>query len=583
MSEAVVMSDDKSVEQVEELSVNEYLKTDSDFLRGTIEEGLDTAVTGSFSEGDQQLIKFHGFYQQDDRDLRNERKEQKLEPLYSFMLRARVAGGVCTPEQWLGVDEISSTLTSSNSIRLTTRQTFQYHGISKRNLRTLIQGLDSKALDSIAACGDVNRNVMCNPNPVESRLHEQAYYWAKQLSDTYLPHTKAYAEIWLGDDKVVTCEGETVEPVYGKTYLPRKFKMAVAVPPDNDVDVYTNDLGLIAVAEEGELIGFNLVAGGGMGSTHGEVQTFPRLADDFGFIKSEDVLKFAEAVLTVQRDWGNRSNRKLSRLKYTIVKYGYEVFKAEVEKRAGVKFEPKRDVVIGDRGDRYGWIKGVDSKWHLTLFIEGGRIKDLPGQPLQTGLREIAKIHKGDFRMTSNQNFIIASVAEEDKAEIEALARSHGLMGKLITETRGRSIACVALPTCALAMAEAERYFPDFLTKVEFLQEKHGFLDQGIVIRMTGCPNGCARPFAAEIGLVGKAPGRYNLYLGASFEGTRLNKLYRENIQEAEILSELDGLFARYVAEREQGETFGNFTVRIGVVTAVIDAAKDFHEQSNHA
>lgn len=577
------MSDDKSVEKVEELSVNEYLKTDSDFLRGTIKEGLDTAVTGSFSEGDQQLIKFHGFYQQDDRDLRNERKEQKLEPLYSFMLRARVAGGVCTPEQWLGVDEISSTLTSSNSIRLTTRQTFQYHGISKRNLRTLIQSLDRKALDSIAACGDVNRNVMCNPNPVESRLHEQAYYWAKQLSDTYLPHTKAYAEIWLGDDKVITHEGDTVEPVYGKTYLPRKFKMAVAVPPDNDVDVYTNDLGLIAVAEEGELVGFNLVAGGGMGSTHGEVQTFPRLADDFGFIKPEDVLKFAEAVLTVQRDWGNRSNRKLSRLKYTIVKYGYEVFKAEVEKRAGVKFEPKRDVVIGDRGDRYGWIKGVDSKWHLTLFIEGGRIKDLPGQPLQTGLREIAKIHKGDFRMTSNQNFIIASVAEEDKAEIEALARSHGLMGKLITETRGRSIACVALPTCALAMAEAERYFPDFLTKVESLQEKHGFLDQGIVIRMTGCPNGCARPFAAEIGLVGKAPGRYNLYLGASFEGTRLNKLYRENIQEAEILSELDGLFARYVAEREEAETFGNFTVRIGAVTAVIDAAKDFHEQSNHA
>ncbi|MDB0034800.1 assimilatory sulfite reductase (NADPH) hemoprotein subunit [bacterium] len=576
------MSDDKSVQKVEALSVNEHLKTDSDFLRGTIKQGLDTAVTGSFSEGDQQLIKFHGFYQQDDRDLRNERKEQKLEPLYSFMLRARVAGGVCSPEQWLGVDEISSTLTSSNSIRLTTRQTFQYHGISKRNLRALIQGLDSKALDSIAACGDVNRNVMCNPNPVESRLHEQAYYWAKQLSDRYLPRTKAYAEIWLGDDKVATSEGEDVEPVYGKTYLPRKFKMAVAVPPDNDVDVYTNDLGFIAVAEEGELIGFNLVAGGGMGSTHGEVQTFPRLADDFGFVKAEDTLKFAEAILKVQRDWGNRSNRKLSRLKYTIVKYGYEVFKAEVEQRAGVKFEPKRDVIIGDRGDRYGWIKGVDNQWHLTLFIEGGRIKDLPGQPLQTGLREIAKVHKGDFRMTSNQNFIIARVAEEDKAEIEALARSHGLMGKVITETRGRSIACVALPTCALAMAEAERYFPDFLTKVEFLQEKHGFLDQGIVIRMTGCPNGCARPFAAEIGLVGKAPGRYNLYLGANFEGTRLNKLYRENIQEAEILSELDSLFARYAVERQEKETFGNFTVRIGAVSAVIDAAKDFHEQSSH-
>ncbi len=561
----------------QKLSVNEYLKEESNYLRGTIEEGLDTSLTGSFNDADQQLIKFHGFYQQDDRDLRNERKAQKLEPLYSFMLRARVAGGVCSPQQWLGVDKIASTLTTSNSIRLTTRQTFQYHGIPKRNLKTLIQDLDKDALDSIAACGDVNRNVMCNPNPVESKLHQQAYYWAKKLSDNYLPRTKAYAEIWLGDDKVVVSESEEVEPVYGKTYLPRKFKMAVAVPPDNDVDVYTNDLGFIAVAEAGELVGFNLVAGGGMGSTHGDVKTYPRLGDDFGFIKAEDCLKFAEAVLKVQRDWGDRSDRKQSRLKYTIVKYGFDAFKAEVEKRAGVKFEPKRDVVIGDRGDRYGWIKGVDDKWHLTLFIEGGRIKDFPGQPLQTGLREIALVHKGDFRMTSNQNIIIAGVAEADKAQIEQLARSHGLMGKVITQTRGHSIACVALPTCPLAMAEAERYFPDFLTKVEALQEKHGFLEQALVIRMTGCPNGCARPFAAEIGLVGKAPGRYNLYLGASFEGTRLNKLYRENIQEAEILAELDGLFERYIAEREIGETFGNFTVRIGVVKAVHDAAKDFH------
>ncbi|MGL6296693.1 MAG: NADPH-dependent assimilatory sulfite reductase hemoprotein subunit, partial [Plesiomonas sp.] len=328
----------------QKLALNEYLKTDSDYLRGTIKEGLDSSVTGSFSDGDQQLIKFHGFYQQDDRDLRNERKEQKLEPLYSFMLRARVPGGVCTPKQWLGVDEIASTLTSSNSIRLTTRQTFQYHGIPKRNLKTIIQGLDREALDSIAACGDVNRNVMCNPNPVESKLHAQAYEVAKKLSDHLLPHTRAYAEIWLDEEKLLTTEDETVEPVYGKTYLPRKFKMAVAVPPDNDVDVYTNDLGFIAVAENGELVGFNLTAGGGMGSTHGEVETFPRLADDFGFIKTEDVMKFAEAVMTVQRDWGNRTNRKRSRLKYTIVDHGYEKFKAEVEARAGVKFEPKRDV-----------------------------------------------------------------------------------------------------------------------------------------------------------------------------------------------------------------------------------------------
>jgi len=564
----------------QKLSANEHIKTDSDYLRGTIREGLGTDVTGAFSDDDQQLIKFHGFYQQDDRDLRNERKEQKLEPLYSFMLRARVPGGVCTPEQWLGVDKIASELTSSNSIRLTTRQTFQYHGIPKRNLKTIIQGLDREALDSIAACGDVNRNVMCNPNPVESKLHQQAYFWAKKLSDHLLPHTRAYAEIWLDEEKLLSTEDEqpaAVEPVYGKTYLPRKFKMAVAVPPDNDVDVYTNDLGFIAVAQEGELVGFNLVAGGGMGSTHGEVETFPRLADDFGFIKAEDTIKFAEAVMTVQRDWGNRSNRKRSRLKYTIVDHGFEAFKAEVEKRAGVKFAPKREVVIGDRGDRYGWVKGIDNHWHLTLFIEGGRVKDTQGKLLQTGLREIAKIHKGDFRMTSNQNITIATVADEDKAEIEALARKYGLMGQVITATRGHSIACVALPTCALAMAEAERYFPEFIDHVDALQAKHAIGEQAIVVRMTGCPNGCARPFAAEIGFVGKAPGRYNMYLGASFEGTRLNKMYRENIQEAEILSELDALFGRYAAEREIGESFGDFTVRAGIVKPVLDAARDFH------
>ncbi|UJF21701.1 assimilatory sulfite reductase (NADPH) hemoprotein subunit [Shewanella sp. OMA3-2] len=559
----------------QKLAVNEYLKIDSDYLRGTIQEGLDTQVTGSFSDGDQQLIKFHGFYQQDDRDLRNERKEQKLEPLYSFMLRARVPGGICSPAQWLDVDKISSTLTTSNSIRLTTRQTFQYHGIPKRNLKTLIQGLDRAALDSIAACGDVNRNVMCNPNLVQSKLHQQAYAVAKELSDHLLPHTRAYAEIWLDEEKLL--DTETIEPVYGQTYLPRKFKMAVSVPPDNDVDVYTNDLGFIAIEENGELIGFNLVAGGGMGSTHGEVETFPRLADDFGYIKTADVIKFAEAVMTVQRDWGNRVNRKRSRLKYTIVDHGYDAFKAEVEKRTGIKFEPKRDVVIGDRGDRYGWVEGIDNKWHLTLFIESGRIKDMPGKTLQTGLREIAKIHKGDFRMTSNQNMIIASVAVEDKAEIEGLARKHGLLGEVLSATRGHSIACVALPTCALAMAEAERYFPAFIDHIDALQQKHGIGEQAIVVRMTGCPNGCARPFAAEIGLVGKAPGRYNLYLGASFEGTRLNKMHKENIQEAEILAELDGLFGRYAVERDAGETFGNFTVRIGVVKAVLDAAKDFH------
>ncbi|MBM7071332.1 assimilatory sulfite reductase (NADPH) hemoprotein subunit [Shewanella sp. 202IG2-18] len=559
------------------LAANEYIKTDSNYLRGTIKEGLGSQVTGAFADDDQQLIKFHGFYQQDDRDLRQERQQQKLEPLYSFMLRARIPGGICTPEQWLAVDKIASELTTSNSIRLTTRQTFQYHGIPKRNLRTLIQGLDQQALDSIAACGDVNRNVMCNPNPVQSELHQQAYAVAKALSDHLLPHTKAYAEIWLGDEKLVSAEEETVEPVYGNTYLPRKFKMAVAVPPENDVDAYTNDLAFIAVAEQGKLVGFNLVAGGGMGSTHGDVNTFPQLAKEFGFVKTQDVLKFAEAVMTVQRDWGNRVDRKRARFKYTLVDKGYEAIKAEVEARAGIIFERKRDVELKDRGDRYGWTQGFDGKWHLTLFIECGRIKDTQGKLLQTGLREIAKIHNGDFRMTANQNMIVAGVDEAEKAQIEGLARKHGLMGEVLTESRGRSIACVALPTCPLAMAEAERYFPEFMDKIDALQTKHNIAERPIVVRMTGCPNGCARPFAAEIGLVGRAPGRYNLYLGADFEGKRLNKLYKDNVDESTIFSELDGLFEQYSEQRHAGEGFGDFVVRSGVVKAVIEAARDFH------
>ncbi|MGL4474779.1 MAG: assimilatory sulfite reductase (NADPH) hemoprotein subunit, partial [Shewanella sp.] len=557
------------------LAINEYLKADSDYLRGTIKQGLASQLTGAFSDADQQLIKFHGFYQQDDRDLRQERKAQKLEPLYSFMLRARVAGGICSPEQWLAVDKIASDLTESGSIRLTTRQTFQYHGIPKRNLKTLIKDLDRQALDSIAACGDVNRNVMCNPNPQQSSLHQQAYYWAKRLSDELLPHTKAYAEIWLDQDMLVSSEDTTVEPVYGSTYLPRKFKMAVAVPPDNDVDVYTNDLGFIAVADNDKLIGFNLVAGGGMGTTHGDNRTYPRLASDFGFINAEDTLDFAKAVMTVQRDWGNREDRKLSRLKYTIDKHGFEAFKAEVERRAGKAFAPSRQVIIGDRGDRYGWVQGLDDKWHLTLFIEGGRIIDTPSARLMTGMRAIATIHQGDFRMTANQNIIIAGVARKDKAVIEQLARVHGLWRDELSLSRARSISCVALPTCPLAMAEAERYFPEFMDRIDELQLANGLGQLPIVVRMTGCPNGCARPFAAEIGLVGKAPGRYNLYLGANFTGTRLNKLHQENIDEAQILATLNDLFAAYRSHAETNEGFGDFCVRTQVVSAVVDAARD--------
>lgn len=556
------------------LHANEYIKADSNLLRGTIEEGLQNNITGALYVDDTQLSKFHGFYQQDDRDLRAERQAQKLEPLHSFMLRARVPGGVCTPAQWLDIDKIASELTMNGNIRLTTRQTFQYHGILKRNLKPLIQALDLSSLDSIAACGDVNRNVMCNPNPVESQLHSQAYEWSKLLSEQLLPRTNAYAEIWLDGEKVT---GGEQEPMYGKTYLPRKFKIAVAVPPHNDVDIYTNCLGFIAVSENGQLVGFNVTVGGGMGATHGDTETYPRLADHLGYVAKEDAIEVAKAVITTQRDWGNREERKLARIKYTVQKHGIDKFRAEVAERSGVPISEFKPFEFTTRGDRFGWVRGTDNKWHLTLYIECGRIKDVPGKEIQTGFRELAKVHTGDFRMTSNQNMIVANVNEQDKEKIETIARQYGILGERLTPLRKHSIACVSLPTCALGMAEAERYFPEFTDKVDELLSKHGVGEEPIVMRMTGCPNGCARPYAAEIGLVGKGPGRYNLYLGAAFDGTRISKMVLENGNESEILADLDGRFERFSQSRDAGENFGDFLVRTGEVKAVLSSARDFH------
>jgi len=549
------------------LSANEGIKTRSNFLRGTITDGLANEITGALAADDTQVTKFHGFYQQDDRDIRAERKEQKLEPLHSFMLRARVPGGVCTPAQWLTINNIADELTMSGSIRLTTRQTFQYHGILKGDIRPVIQGLHSVLLDSIAACGDVNRNVLATTNPIESSLHKDVYQWAVRISEHLLPKTRAYHEIWIDNEKVASSEPEE-EPIYGPTYLPRKFKTAVVVPPHNDVDVYTNDLGFIAIAENGVLTGFNVTAGGGMGATHGEPDTYPRLASDLGFIKPDDTLKVAEAILTTQRDFGNRESRKHARLKYTIDRMGVDAFRKEVEARSGVTFEPVVPVTFTQQGDRLGWVEGEDGKHHLTLFIENGRILDFPGRPLKTGLLEIAKVHKGDFRMTANQNIIVAGVAPEDRKQIEQLARKHNLYGGTLTVLRENAMACVALPTCALAMAEAERYLPDLITHYEALQVKHGIEKDAIVVRMTGCPNGCGRPYVAEIGFVGKAPGRYNMHIGGNGLGTRLNTLYKENITEATILEETDALFARYAAERVAGERFGDFVHRAGIVGA---------------
>ncbi|QOQ68389.1 assimilatory sulfite reductase (NADPH) hemoprotein subunit [Photobacterium damselae] len=559
----------------QKLSDNERLKRESNHLRGTIEQDLNDAITGGFTSDNFQLIRFHGMYQQDDRDIRSERAKQKLEPLHNVMLRARMPGGVITPKQWLAIDKFATEHSLYGSIRLTTRQTFQFHGVLKPNIKLMHQTLNQIGIDSIATAGDVNRNVLCTSNPIESKLHQQAYEWAAKISEHLLPKTRAYAEIWLDGEKLETTDKE---PILGSTYLPRKFKTTVVIPPQNDVDVHANDLNFVAIAQEGELVGFNVLVGGGLAMTHGDKSTYPRRADDFGFIALEHTLAIAEAVVTTQRDWGNRSNRKNAKTKYTLDRVGVDVFKAEVEKRAGVSFAPSRPYEFTERGDRIGWVQGIDGYEHLTLFIENGRLLDFPDKPLKTGVAEIAKIHQGDFRMTANQNLIVAKVPLSEKARIEKIARDHGLISDGVSEQRKNSMACVSLPTCPLAMAEAERFLPSFVTDVEQIIQRHGLpTDDNIILRVTGCPNGCGRAMLAEIGLVGKAPGRYNLHLGGNRSGTRVPKMYRENITVAEILTEIDQLVSRWAKEREAQEGFGDFTIRAGIIAPVEVSKRDFY------
>ncbi|AWM45506.1 MULTISPECIES: assimilatory sulfite reductase (NADPH) hemoprotein subunit [Bacillus amyloliquefaciens group] len=555
----------------------EEIKEKSDYLRGTLKEVMLDRISAGIPDEDNRLMKHHGSYLQDDRDLRNERQKQKLEPAYQFMLRVRMPGGVSTPEQWLVMDELAQKY-GNNTLKLTTRETFQMHGILKWNMKKTIQKINAALLDTIAACGDVNRNVMCASNPHQSEIHAEVYEWSKKLSDDLLPRTRAYHEIWLDEERVAGTPDTETEPMYGPLYLPRKFKIGIAVPPSNDIDVFSQDLGFIAIVEEGRLMGFNVAIGGGMGMTHGDTATYPQLSKVIGFCKPEQLYDVAEKTITIQRDYGNRSVRKNARFKYTVDRLGLENVKAELENRLGWQLDEAKPYHFDHNGDRYGWVKGVKGKWHFTMFIEGGRVTDYENYKLMTGLREIAKVHTGDFRLTSNQNLIIGNVSSQKKKQISALIEQYGLTdGRQHSALRRSSMACVALPTCGLAMAEAERYLPKLIDKIEAIVDENGLRDEEITIRMTGCPNGCARHALGEIGFIGKAPGKYNMYLGAAFDGSRLSKMYRENIGEEEILSELRTILPRYAKEREEGEHFGDFVIRAGIIKATTDGT-NFHE-----
>ncbi|GAF64608.1 sulfite reductase subunit beta [Bacillus sp. TS-2] len=556
----------------------ERIKRESNYLRGTLSESMVEPISSGISDDDNRLMKFHGSYLQDDRDLRIERQKQKLEPAFQFMLRVRTPGGVSTPEQWLVMDELAQKY-GNQTLKLTTRQAFQMHGILKWNMKQTIQDIYSSKLDTIAACGDVNRNVMCNPNPDQSEIHQEVFDWSQQLSDYLLPKTRAYYELWFDEEKVVsTPEQDELEPMYGALYLPRKFKIGIAVPPSNDIDVFSQDIGFIAIVENKKLVGFNVAIGGGMGMTHGDEATYPQLAKVIGFVKPNQILELSEKLITIQRDYGNRSERKNARFKYTVDRLGLEAVVEELEHRLGWELEKARDFQFDSNGDRYGWVKGSKGKWHFTLFVEGGRIIDQENYPLMTGLREIAKVHTGDFRLTANQNLVIANVTSHKKKKINELIEAYQLTdGKHYSALRRSSLACVALPTCGLAMAEAERYLPSLVTRIEEIVDRNGLTDKEITIRMTGCPNSCARPTLAEIGFIGKAPGKYNMYLGAAFDGSRLSKMYRENIGEAEIISILNELLPQYAKEREEQEHFGDFLIRKNIIKVTTDGT-NFHQ-----
>ncbi len=558
-------------EATKPLAANEGIKSASNFLRGTIAEELLDDSTGSITADNQQLTKFHGLYMQDDRDLRKERRQAKLEKAFSFMLRVRLPGGRCTPAQWLMLDKLADDR-ANGSLRLTTRQTFQFHGILKGNLKPLIKGMDEALMDSIAACGDVNRNIMAAPNPERSPAHAAMYEHAKGLSEHTLPKTRAYHEIWLDGEKVAGGEPE-VEPLYGETYLPRKFKVGFALPPSNDVDVYSQDLGFIGILENGELVGYNVTVGGGLGMSHGNEETFPRLAEPLGFVTPEQINVVGESIIATQRDYGDRTNRRHARLKYTIEDRGLAWFKGEVESRSGITLAPSREVNFTTIEDPHGWQECADGTWFYGLHILSGRIKDRDGWPMKTALREVAEIHTGDFRLTPTQNVTISGVTTEAKVQIDAILHKHGLSGEnKQSRLRLNSMSCVALPTCGLALAESERVLPEVLEKFDAVLEEAGLADDAISLRMTGCPNGCARPYLAEIGFVGKAPGKYALYIGASYNGSRLNRLVSPKCTIDESIELLRPVIKKYTTERNEGEGFGDFCNRV-----VLPADATFH------
>jgi len=545
------------------LSKNEVLKQSDPTLGGTLAETLADPARACFSADDEQFLKFHGIYQQDDRDKRKTGKQ------YLMMIRARIPGGIIPPDQYLAFDDLAERH-GNQSLRITSRQSFQWHGVVKEKLGPLMQGLNDALCTTIAACGDVNRNVMAPPTPATSALAGRVMEDARRVDAALLPATAAYHAIWIDGEplKLALAEKQAfADPLYGKTYLPRKFKVAFAIPPLNDTDVFTNCLGFVAIADPADparVLGYNVLCGGGLGMSHGNKETFPRTADVLGFIAPEEIVGVAKAVITAYRDAGDRTNRRHARLKYVIEERGAGWFRNEVERRAGLTLAPARPMNFTRQGDLFGWHRQADGRWFLGLYVEAGRIKDTPARQLKTALRRIVRYFRPEVCLTPSQNLLLAGVAPAQKGGITSLLAEHGIpVENQAGAIRRASMACPSLPTCGLGLAESERFLPGLLEKIEGLLAELGLVDEEIIIRMTGCPNGCARPYMAEIGLVGKAPGKYNLYLGGNAGTTRLNREYRASVKAEDILHELRPPLVRWKNERLPGERFGDFCSRI--------------------
>uniref|UniRef100_A0A7C1FF16 NADPH-dependent assimilatory sulfite reductase hemoprotein subunit n=1 Tax=Caldilinea aerophila TaxID=133453 RepID=A0A7C1FF16_9CHLR len=546
----------------------EVIKENSNYLRGTLAEQLHNDLD-HFDESGKQLLKFHGLYQQHDRDQRKGARES--EKTYSFMLRTRIPGGLLTPEQYLVHDDLAQRY-ANGTLRVTTRQCFQFHGILKGDLQATIRELNEVLITSLGACGDVVRNVACCPAPYQDPVREQIQRVARSISDHLLPRTRAYHELWIDGEKVALAapspaEAE-VEPIYGKTYLPRKFKIAIAYPGDNCVDAYTQDIGLVAVAEGKTLLGFNVIVGGGMGMNHTKVDTFPRLGDLIGFVTPEQVLQVVETIVTVQRDHGNRSDRKHARMKYLLHEWGADRFRREVERRLGWELQPPAPTPPLENELHHGWHPQGDGRWFLGLSIENGRIKDEGTLRLRSGLRAVIERFRPGVRLTPNQDLMLTDVAQEDMLAIENILREHGVpLPSDLSLVQRHSLACVALPTCGLALTEAERALPAVIDALEIELAQLGLADEPFTVRMTGCPNGCARPYVADLAFVGRSADSYVIFIGGASNGTRLNQPYKDLVKRNRLVEEVRPLLQLYRDRRLPGERFGDFCHRLGVET----------------